>query len=105
MIRHQKTYRREWDIGENIYGVRFVRFQDEDLEKTGLVYGMTDPSEHLIYLTLGQTARERFKSFVHEVFEAMSEEYPEVKKHLTHKAIEALEEPVARFFEDNGLIW
>jgi hypothetical protein len=101
LIRLKRNFPKALDIGDAIYRVKFVRYQDEDVEKTGLVHGMSDPSNHTIYLTLGQSPRERFKSLVHEVLECMKEEFG---LRLPHYVIEELEEPITRFLEDNRLL-
>jgi hypothetical protein len=101
MIRLKRNFPKELVVGDNIYKVVFRRYQEDDLERTGVILGMTDPAEQTISLTLGQSPRERFKTLVHEILECMKEEYG---LRLPHDVIEELEEPITRFLEDNGLV-
>ena len=98
MFSKLKDYLREVQIGDSIWEIKFVRKIPKEPETT---IGLCDPSEHVIYIRLGQSPEQRFKTFIHELCHAVCYEYaiPEC-----HKVIYALEEPILRLFSDNGVI-
>jgi hypothetical protein len=93
-----KDYLREVQIGDSIWEIRFCKKIPDEPATT---IGLCDPSEHTIYIKLGQSPQQRFKTFIHELCHAVCYEYgiPEC-----HKVIYALEEPIYRLFADNGVI-
>lgn len=99
MISRIRDYPKHLHIGENIWEVRFCRRIPDEPEST---LGICDPSEYAIYIRLNQTAKERFKTLVHEICHAMCYEY-NIKEN--HDVIHKLEEPIARLLADNGLFF
>jgi hypothetical protein len=98
MIRKPKDYPRQLVIGENIWDLRFCRKIPEEPSTT---LGLCDPSEHVIWIRMGQTPEERFKTLAHELCHALAFEWG-LKEN--HAIIHALEEPILRFFLDNGWV-
>ncbi len=99
MIRRQRDYPRQLQIGDNIWDVVFCReIKDEPASTLGLM----DPSDCTIYIRMGQTPEERFKTFAHEICHAVCYEF---KIEENHRVIHNLEEPILRFLIDNGLVF
>ena len=98
MIRRQKDYPKHLEIGENLWEIKFCRVVPGMSES---IVGGCETSEHVIYIKMGQTPVERFKTFAHEICHAVCYEYdiPE-----NHAIIHELEEPIVRFLLDNGLV-
>lgn len=93
MIRRQADFPKELFLGENNWQIRFVRSLD------GIkTLGLCDPADHIIYILQGQSPKERFKTFVHELLHALEYEY---SFEMPHKSIYDLEEPLTRLWEDN----
>lgn len=98
MIRRQRDYPRQLQIGENIWDIVFCRKIPEECPST---LGLCDPSELKIYIKMGQTPAERFKTLAHEVCHAVCSEFG-IKEN--HAVIHKLEEPILRFLIDNGIV-
>ena len=98
MIFNMKDFPRQLEIGENIWRVRFCRTIPGEPDTT---LGLCDPSDNTIYVKLGQTPVERFKTFVHEILHAWESEF---SVSIPHSVIHDLEEPIFRFLLDNGLV-
>lgn len=98
MIRLMSSYPKQLTIGENVWDVVFCRRIPDEPSN---IVGLTDPSEFTIYIKMGQTPEDRFKTFAHEVCHAVCFEYG-IKEN--HSIIYGLEEPILRFFIDNGLV-
>ena len=87
-----RSYANCWDIGDQCYQLKFVqKLPDDDL-------GICDPSSNTCYIKLGQSKKEIFKTFVHEMLHAMEASYD---FELPHDFIDALEESVSDFIIDN----
>ncbi len=99
MICLQRDYPRQLHIGENIWDIRFCRIIPGHGPNT---LGLCDPSELIIYIKMGQTPRERFKTFAHEICHAVCFEF-NIKEN--HAIIHKLEEPIVRLLMDNGVIF
>ena len=95
MIRRIRDYPRELQVGESIYSIRFVRRIPDEPKDT---VGLCDDGDKMIWIRLGQTPRERWKTLTHEIAHALEAEY-QIK--IPHKLIYRLEEPIARLLEDN----
>lgn len=93
----QSDYNKDWVIGDNLWRVKFVRHIPHDVAGR-ICLGMTEPSEQIIYLKLGQGARGRFHTFLHEILHVIEDEYGLV---IAHDLIYKLEEPLSRFVIDN----
>ncbi len=97
MIRRQRDYPRQLQIKDNIWDVRFCRKIPGEPPD---ILGLCDPSELTIYIKMGQTPAERFKTFAHEVAHSITYEYG-IKE--DHRVIHQLEEPILRLLVDNGI--
>lgn len=98
MIRRAKDYPRSLVIGENEWSLRFCRQIPGETEHT---LGLCDPGEHIIWIRMKQTPEERFKTLAHELCHALAYEWGLKEDHAT---IHKLEEPILRFFLDNGWV-
>jgi hypothetical protein len=98
MIRHQRSYPKQLQIGENHWDIIFCRLIPGEGQN---ILGLTDPSEHKIYIKMGQTPEERFKTLIHEIGHALCFEY-KIKEN--HKTIHQIEEPILRLLLDNGIV-
>ena len=91
-----KDYPREIQVGDSIWAIKFVRNLGQTA--TTITWGLCDPSTQTISIRLGQTAKERLKTVLHELLHAIEDEYGiEIPHGLIHK----LEDPFARFLIDN----
>lgn len=87
-----RSYANCWDIGDQCYELKFVqRLPDNDL-------GLCDPSRNSCYIKLGQTKKETFKTFIHEMIHAIEDVYD---FDLPHDFVEVLEVGVSDFIIDN----
>ena len=98
MIRKQRDYPRQLQIGENVWDIRFCRRCPDEPPET---LGLCDPSETTLWIRMKQVPEERFKTFAHEVCHAVCFEFG-IKEN--HAIIHKLEEPILRFFLDNGWV-
>lgn len=95
MFRRLRDFPRELWIGENLWRIKFVRrMPDGDPDDRGCC----DPSEHVIYIKLGQAYEERMSTFFHEVLHAL--EY-EGGFDVVHAHVEKLGEGLAQLFVKN----
>lgn len=97
----QREYPREIIVGDSLWRVRFIRRIPADLEMDSNDTGACCPADHTIYIKMGQTPVERFKTFVHELIHAAEYEW---QIDMPHKIVEDLEEPIYRILLDNGII-
>lgn len=98
MIRRQRDYPRQLQIGENLWDVVFCRRIPGEPETT---LGLCDPSEARIYIRMGQSPEERMKTLIHELAHAVAFEW-NVRE--DHAVIHKLEEPLLRLLIDNGVV-
>lgn len=63
--------------------------------------GLCDPQKRIIYLKLGMSDAETFKTYVHELLHAMSAEH---EFELPHRTVYALEEAIFRISRLNRWI-
>ena len=63
--------------------------------------GLCDPQKRIIYLKLGMSETETFKTFVHELFHALSAEH---NFELPHRTVYALEDAVFKIIKLNKWI-
>lgn len=75
-------------IGENFWAIRFVHQCPGEPEST---LGVCDPAEHVVYIRMGQSPKERLKTLIHEFCHVICYEFdiPE-----NHSVIHSLEEPI-----------
>lgn len=99
MIRRMRDYPRQLQIGENMWDIVFCRRVPNEGDNT---LGLCDPSETKIYIKMGQTPEERFKTLAHEVCHAICYEFS-IKEN--HAVIHRLEEPILRLLIDNGIVF
>jgi len=64
MMRKQRDFPRQLNIGDSIWEVRFCR-KIPDYSQS--ILGLCDPETHIIWVVQKQSAEERFKTFIHEV--------------------------------------
>jgi hypothetical protein len=101
MIRCMRDYPREIEINDKTWTVRFLRqwpwsnFDDRTV-------GFCDPEDCTLYIRMGQTPTERFKTFIHELLHALEYSYPGLK--IPHGLIDKLEDPLRKLLLDNGLV-
>jgi hypothetical protein len=93
-----KDYPRQIQVGDSLWSVKFKR--DLGQTETRITWGLCCPAEQTIYIRLGQTQKERLKTFLHELLHAIEEEYG---FEVPHQLIHRLEDPLARFLMDNYL--
>ena len=94
-----KDYPRQIQVGDSVWGVRFVR-RLADPSPGSITWGACDPSDQVIYIRLGQSQTERLKTFLHELLHAIEFEYG---FEMPHRLIHRLEDPLVRFLMDNYL--
>ncbi len=87
-----KVYPSEIRVGSDQWTIEFV----ESLSKDTL--GTCDPSTHCIRILKGQTRRELFSTFVHEVLHAFEFSYD---FELKHRHVEKLERAIVEFLLEN----
>lgn len=98
----QKDYPRQLVIKDALWEVKFVR--EIPNQGTSQVYsyeGICDPSEKVILIRMGQTAKERLVTFVHECLHAFEEEY---RIKLPHSVINKIQYPIAEFIMENCIM-
>lgn len=93
-----KNYPKEFEINGEIWKTKFVRCVP-GYDKS--VLGLCCPSEHTIYIRLGQKPKERLVTWVHEKLHALSYSYD---FELNHPVIEKLEMPLAELIWDNVVL-
>lgn len=96
MLLRQRDFPREFYVGDGLWTLRFVRRLDDDPGR--ITWGLTDPSDKVIYIRMGQTAKGRLETFVHELLHAVEYEY-EIE--IPHALIYKLEGPLVRLILDN----
>lgn len=97
MIKRQRDFPREVRVRDATYRVRFARrIPGEPADTVGLCDSGDDKT---IWIKMGQSPRDRFKTYIHETTHALCDEWrlPDV----THRLIYALEEPLLRLLVDN----
>lgn len=90
-----KDFPREVEVGDDVWAVRFVRRVPGHPDH---ILGLCDPSEHTLFIRLGQSPADRFETFLHEVLHAIEESYG---FRIPHRLIYRLERPIARLLFDN----
>lgn len=95
MILRMKDYPRQLYIGDNLWAVVFCRKVPGESDT---VLGLCDPFDLKIYIKMGQTPKERFKTLIHEVLHCWEYEY---KLSIPHATIGALENPFFDFLVHN----
>jgi hypothetical protein len=83
-----RDYPVEVAVGDSVYELRFVRSIPEAQNAVGLC----DEGAQVIKIAYGQSPRERFRTFLHELLHAVDFEY---KLRLPHRLIYRLEGPLA----------
>jgi hypothetical protein len=87
-----KTYPKTVHVGDEAWSVEFVDTLGQD------TLGICDPSTNCIRILRGQTRRELFSTFVHEVLHAFEFSYD---FQLKHKHVEKLEKAIVDFLLEN----
>lgn len=91
----EKDYPKEIKIGTETYTVEFVsKIKGESKDTVGLCED--DPKR--ITIKRGQTKKEIFSTFIHEVLHSIENEY---KIDLVHKDVYKLEKALVDFFRKN----
>lgn len=98
MIRRQRDYPKTLIIGENSWDIIFVRKIPGEDEST---LGLCNATECTIYIKMGQSPEERFKSLIHELMHAIAYTY-NIKQ--DHNVIWKLETPILKLLLDNGIV-
>lgn len=100
-MRRQRDFPREIHLGDDVWRVVFKRAipPEDDDHPANPTLGLTDPSTHTISIAMGQTAFERLRTFVHELFHAIEYSY---NIRISHWLIYRLEVPVAWFLWNNA---
>lgn len=92
----QKDMAREWLVNGQVWQVKFKR-NIEDTEKT-VVFGLSDPSERINYIKLGQGFEERLDTFFHEFLHSIEYEYG---IEMDHDLVKKLAPAMAKFYIEN----
>ena len=90
-----RKYPDTWYVNENPWSLKFVKRIPGQPQSD---LGNCDPSDSTMRIRLKQTRREYFQTFMHEVLHAIEFEY-DMK--IPHNVVHDLEEPLARFIEEN----
>lgn len=96
MIRRIRDYPKEILVREEWYEVRFAQVIPGEPKST---LGLACQETKTIWIKLGQSPRDRFKTLMHEIMHIIEYEY-DLK--IPHRLIYALEEPLIRLILDNA---
>jgi hypothetical protein len=94
-------FAKKWVIGDNIWSVQIKKGLKADGKA---VLGLCLPDEHLIQIDAGQPARERVRTFWHEILHALEVEYGfdlGERENKVSVAIEKLEVAIPKLLRDN----